>query len=146
MDKEALAKAAGAALASGALGRNLFFLSYCLLLTATCCVIVLLLLCCFVLEASGAAFASAGALGKTCYVLVLLLCCCDILLSLFCCVGLLLRRSPSLLVLLSHQQLLVETFYLTQVYLESDLWVQVSVRLSLSIRPFADLTDSTLAD
>ena len=117
MDKEALAKAAGAALASGALGRNLFCFR------PIACVIVLLLLCCFVLEAFGAAFASAGALGKTCYVLVLLLCCCDILLSLFCCVGLFLRRSPSLLVLLSHQQLLVETFYRTQVYLGSDLWV-----------------------
>ena len=77
MDKEALAKAAGAALASGALGRNL--LCFCLIT----CVIVLLLLCCFVLDASGAAFASAGALGKTCYVRVLLLCCCDILLLLF---------------------------------------------------------------
>ena len=36
--------------------------------------------------------------------------------------------------------------YRTQVYLGSDLWVQVSLTDKLTQRPFADLTDVTLAD
>ena len=41
-----------------------------------------------------------------------------------------------------HLQMQNGCFYRTQVYLGSDLWVQVS----LSTRGFADLTDVTLAD
>ena len=37
-------------------------------------------------------------------------------------------------------------FYRTQVNLGSDLWVRMSVRPSVTPRPFADLTDVTLAD
>ena len=37
-------------------------------------------------------------------------------------------------------------FYRTQVNLGSDLWVRMSVRLSLSKTPCVDLTDVTLAD
>ena len=36
-------------------------------------------------------------------------------------------------------------FYLTQVYLGSDLWVRVSVSQSVSHTPFADLAEVTLA-
>ena len=38
------------------------------------------------------------------------------------------------------------TFYRTQVYMGSDLWVRVSVCPSLTKRGFADLTDVALAD
>ena len=38
------------------------------------------------------------------------------------------------------------TFYQTQVYLGSDLWVLISLTHSLSPRGFVDLTDVTLAD